>query len=299
MDWNDLKLFLTVARAGSIRAAATELCVNQSTVNRRMDVLEHDLNLVLFDRSTRGFVLTEQGRAVAGAAAAMHDLAGRVHAEAERLRRSLAGTIKITAPQTMGAMYVAPIIEVFRRLHPDVQVEYDGSERRADLLAGEADVALRAGYVVPDDNYSADLVHEHHWAVYCSPTFADRNGIPACLDDLRRFAVVRLGGAIGDGPGNAWFMRHVDPAKVSGAASSVPNMANILHAGLGIGILPMITARQEHNLRLCFGPVPELTTRMWLVTTREARRNPRVVAFTKVALTWFREGNATMVEAAE
>lgn len=296
MDWNDLKLFLTVARAGSIRAAAMELCVNQSTVNRRMDVLEHDLNLVLFDRSTRGFVLTEQGRAIAGAAAPMHEMAERVRAEAERLRRSLAGTLKITAPQTMGVTYVAPIIEAFRLRHPDVIVEYDGSEGRADLHAGEADVALRAGYVAPDDSFAADLVHEHQWAVYCSQAFADRNGMPSCVDDLGRFAVVRLGGAVGEGPGNVWFMGHVDPARISGAASSVPNMANILHAGLGVGILPMITAKQEPNLRLCFGPVPELATRMWLVTTHEARRVPRVSAFIKVALSWFRDGNAALVD---
>ena len=296
MDWNDLKLFLAVARTGSIRAAAIEQGVNQSTVNRRMDVLEHDLNLVLFDRSTRGFALTEQGRAIADVAAPMEPEAGRVLAEAEKLRRSLRGTLKITAPQTVGVLFVAPIIEAFRSRYPDVLVEYDGSEKRFDLHAGEADVAFRAGFAEPDQSHAFDLVHQHQWGVYCSPAFAQRHGMPACMEDIRRFAVVALSGAIGAGPANEWFMRHVDPSRISGVASSVPNMANILHAGLGIGILPVVSALQEKTFCLCFGPIPELTSQMWLVTTPEARRKPRVAAFVKVALAWFREGGARRIE---
>lgn len=296
MDWNDLKLFLAVARTGSIRGAATELGVNQSTVNRRIDVLEHHLNLVLFDRSTRGFALTEQGRAIADVAAPMETDAARVLTEAEHLRRSLRGTLKITAPQTVGVLFVAPIIEAFRSLYPDVLVEYDGSEKRFDLHAGEADVAFRAGFAEPDPSHAFDLVNQHHWGVYCSPTFAQQHGMPACMEDIRHFAVVALSGSIGGGPANEWFMRHVDPARISGVASSVPNMANILHAGLGVGILPVVSAFQEKTLCMCFGPIPELTSRMWLVTTPEARRKPRVAAFVKVALAWFREGEARRIE---
>lgn len=296
MDWNDLRLFLSVARHGSIRGAATELCVNQSTVNRRMDVLEHDLNLVLFDRTTRGFVLTEQGRAIAAAAEPMQARSDCVLAEAARLQRTLAGTLKITAPLTVGVILVMPIIEVFRRRYPDVMIDYDASEKRFDLHADEADVAFRAGFSEPDSTLAFDLVHIHQWAVYCGPAFAKKHGMPTCTAELRDFPVVTLGGAIGSGPRNAWFMSHVDPARISGLASSIPNMANVLHAGLGVGILPMLTGRQEANLVRCFGPIPEIESKMWIVTTPEARRTPRVAAFVATALQWFRDGNGAILE---
>ena len=296
MDWNDLRLFLAVARHGSIRGAAQELCVNQSTVNRRMDVLEHDLNLVLFDRTTRGFMLTEQGRAIAAAAAPMQEQSDSVLAQAERLQRNLAGTLKITAPQTVGVILVMPIIEVFRRRHPDVMIHYDASERRFDLNAGEADIAFRAGLNEPDASLVFDLVHVHKWAVYCSPAFAKQHGMPTCTAELRRFPVVALGGAIGSGPLNAWFMSHVDPARISGIASSIPNMASVLHAGLGLGILPMLAGHRESSLIRCFGPIREIESRMWLVTTHEARHTPRVAAFVKTALKWFHDGNGLFLE---
>ena len=294
MDWNDLRLFLAVARLGSIRAAAGELGLNQSTINRRMDVLEHDLRLTLFDRTTRGLALTEAGQAVAAAARPLQAEVAAIGALAARLARQAGGMIKVTAPQTTAVLMIAPLIAEFSRRHPDILVEYDGAEEVLDLHAGEADVAFRAGAVPPDASLHADLVVNHRWAVYCSTARARLKGIPHCVEDLRRFDVVALGGAIGKGPGNLWFMQQVDPRRITGVASSVPNMAHILHAGLGVGILPTLTGDQERGLQRCFDPIPELTTHMWLVTTPEARRVPRVAALVGVALEWFKEFNKMM-----
>ena len=287
MDWNDLRLFLSVARLGSIRAAAADLGVNQSTVNRRMDVLEHDLNLVLFDRSTRGFVLTAQGSTIAEAAAPMQAQADRVQAEAERLRRVLIGTLKLTAPHSVGIAFIAPIIEAFNARYPQVLVEYDGSERYHDIAGGEADIAFRCGYTTPDAALAVDLVDQQAWSVYCSRSFAERNGKPGCLEDLGRFPLVALGGMIGNTPQHEAFMANIDPARISGRVASVPNMRNVLHSGLGVGVLPDLAADLENDLCLCFGPLPKLAARMWLVTTHDARREPRVAAFVQIAKTWF------------
>ena len=97
MDWNDLKLFLAVARFGSIRAAAEELGLNQSTVNRRLEVLEHALKLQLFDATTRGHVLTAQGQALVDAAAPMQAQADAVVQAATLLARQTGGILKLTA----------------------------------------------------------------------------------------------------------------------------------------------------------------------------------------------------------
>lgn len=289
VDWNDLKLFLAVARLGSIRAAGTALGVNQSTVNRRMDVLEHDLNLVLFDRSTRGFVLTEAGQAMAATAEPMRAQAEKVQAEADRQRRALGGVLKITAPHALGVAFIAPILEAFRRDCPDVLVEFDGSERYFDLKAGEADVALRACFTEPDASLVSDFLIDHGWAVYCSRSFAARHGMPACEQDLERFPVVALGGGIGSVPPVEAFMHHAGAGRICAVAGSVPNMRNILHSGLGVGLMPMVTGRLEPDLLQCFGPIAALNAKVWIVTTPEARRNPRVAAFVKVALAWFRQ----------
>lgn len=291
MDWDDLRLFLAVAQHGSIRAAADHLGVNQSTVNRRMDVLEHDLKLCLFDRSTRGLSLTDAGRAIVEGAAPMQSLAATVCQVAEAQRRALSGSIKVTAPVTTAITIVAPIIEVFRAKYPNIRVEYDGSEARLDLHKGAADVALRAALTPPDSSFCADLIHDHAWALYCSAGYAARHGMPASVAELARFDVFDLAGPIGMREGHRWLMRHADPARIAGVAHSVPNMTDILYAGLGVGTLPVVTGNRELGLLRCFDPIPELTTQMWLVTTHEARRVPRIAAFVAVALQWFRDGH--------
>ncbi len=298
VDWNDLKLFLAVSRLGSIRAAAGALGVNQSTVNRRMDVLEHALNLVLFDRSTRGFVLTDAGRAIAAAADPIQALADRVRAEADRQRRALSGVLKVTAPHSIGVAFIAPILEAFRQSCPDVVVDYDGSERRFDLQAGEADIALRVGFGGPDPALASDFLVDNNWAVYCSRPFAARHGMPTGLQDLERFPMVALGGVLGSAPPVEAFMRHAGAGRVCAVAGSVPNMRDILHFGLGVGLLPVIAGNQEPDLLPCFGPIEALRSPMWIVTTPEARRQPRVAAFVKVALAWFGQNRAAIERAA-
>ena len=284
MDWDDLKLFLSVARLGSIRAAALELGVNQSTVNRRLEVLEQAVKLRLFDVTTRGHVLTAQGLALAGAATPMQAQAEAVAQAAHRLTRRMTGTLKITAPQTIFKEHVAPVIAEFHLSHPDVHLNYDGSERLLDLIAGEADIAFRAADVPPDPRFRADKVHDHLWAIYCSPAYAARRGVPGSVADLAGHDVVALGGRIGQRPGNEWFMQQIAAAKVTGIAETVPNMQQILLAGLGLGTLPCITGDAEPGLQRCFAPLPELTTTLWLVTTAEQSRDPRVQAFVALAL---------------
>ena len=74
-------------------------------------------------------------------------------------------------------------------------------------------------------------------------------------------------------------------------------MADILHAGLGVGILPCVVGDREHGLCRCFAPVPELCSYLWVVTTIEARRAPLVAAFVKVAAQWFRENDSDLTRA--
>ena len=288
MDWNDLKLFLAVARFGSIRAAAEELGLNQSTVNRRLEVLEHALKLQLFDATTRGHVLTAQGQALVDAAAPMQAQAEAVAQTALLMARRMAGTLKITAPQTMFKEHVAPVIAEFHLSHPDVHLNYDGSERLLDLLAGEADIAFRAGDVPPDPRFRADKMQDHLWAIYCSAAYAARRGVPTSVAGLAGHDVVALGGRIGQRPGNQCFMAQLAGAQVTGIAEGVPNMQQILLAGLGVGTLPCITGDAEPDLQRCFAPLPELTTALWLVTTAEQSRDPRVQAFVSLAIKMLR-----------
>lgn len=283
MDWNDLKLFLTVARFGSIRAAAEDLGLNQSTVNRRLEVLEHALKLQLFDATTRGHVLTTQGQALVDAAAPMQLQADAVMQAATLLARQSGGILKLTAPAGLFSLFLGPVLAAFHQQHPGVNLSYHESERTLDLFAGQADIAVCAGWTPPDDRFASVRLQDHPWTVYCSPAYAAQRGMPAGISDLCGHDIVRLEGLVGQGRGNQWFMAQAAHARSAGLAESVTSMQKILAAGLGVGILPTVMGDDQPGLVRCFDPVPELMTSMWLVTTPQMARDPRIKALTALA----------------
>jgi DNA-binding transcriptional LysR family regulator len=96
IDWNDLRHFLAVAKAGTTLAAARELGVSQSTAARRIDALETALGLKLFDRRQSGYALTDIGRELAEAATGVEVAAAAFASKAAALRRGQTGTVRIT-----------------------------------------------------------------------------------------------------------------------------------------------------------------------------------------------------------
>lgn len=283
LAWDDLRLFLSVARCGSTRAAGVELGLNQTTVARRMESLEQALRLRLFERTTRGFALTDQGQALREAALAMAEAAQGVERRAEALGRSLSGTIRVTAPELVMNDLVAPIAAEFRRTHPEVLFDYDASERFVDLAAGEADLAFRGVNAPTDERLWGLKASEVAWSVYCSEAYAAAHGVPRGIGEVRDHAVVAYVGPAGRRPGDAWFMSHVDPARVVGSSNTVTNVTGLLRSGIGVGCLPCRHGDLEPGLLRCFAPPAEMMTALWILTTPELSRTPRLAAFIRFA----------------
>lgn len=286
--WDDIRLFLAVARLGSTRAAGAELGLDQTTVARRMAALERGLGLRLFERTTRGFALTDQGRGLRDAAAAMAEAAQGVERRAQALGRSLRGTIRVTAPEAVFTHIVAPIAAEFRADHPEVLIDWDSSEGFADLAAGEADLAFRATVAPSDERLHGLKLSEVAWTAYCSRAYAAAHGMPAGIAELRGHAVVAYAGPVGQRPGERWFMAHADPARIEGSSNTVTNVASILKAGVGVGCLPCFHGDREPSLLRCFAPPPEMTTAIWLLTTPDRARVPRIEAFVRLSAARFR-----------
>lgn len=282
-DWNDLRLFLAVARHGSTNAAARALGLNQTTVSRRIEVLEHQLGLSLFIRTTRGYALTEQGRAILAAAEPMQAAAEALELVAGGVCRALTGTIRVTAPEIVLVQLVAPIAAEFRAQHPEVMIEYLSLDTFADLVHGEADIAFRSTEAPLDDGLVGRKVGEFGWTVYCSTDYAARHGMPASVAEVSAHPVVTLGGQAGERPGTRWLMKHVDPKSVVAVSNTVPGLGGILRTGAGVGPLPCLHGDREPGLRRCFPPPPEMRASFWLLTSEQRRNVPRIAAFTEFA----------------
>jgi len=143
VDWNDLRHFLALARAGSVRAAGASLGVSHSTVLRRVEALEQQLAARLFDRTRDGYTLTEAGRQ-------MLPGAERVERELAALERGLvgqderlAGAVALTCCDTFVAEIVLRELVPFCHEHPEIELAFTADSRPMDLSKREADIAIR------------------------------------------------------------------------------------------------------------------------------------------------------------
>lgn len=180
---SDLRLFANAVDAGSLAAAARVMRLSKTSVTRQIQRLETTAGHRLLHRGSGRFALTEEGRELLlkirgplGAIdEAMTELAGDPHA--------LQGRLRITAPYTFGRTVVAPTLASFMALHPAVKVTLELSSRKVDLLADEADIAIRIGAPGSDQLIARRLARDG--VILCaSPSYLAVHPAPKTLADL-------------------------------------------------------------------------------------------------------------------
>jgi DNA-binding transcriptional LysR family regulator len=144
LPWEDVQLFLAIAEAGSLSAAAKRLGVGQPTVSRRLADLEYRLGTQLFSREVAGAQLTAAGERLLEPARHMAEWATEVaHAAEAGGAGGPRGVVRVTAPPGVAFDFVAPLAAVVRERYPELRLAVLSAVERLDLARGEADLALR------------------------------------------------------------------------------------------------------------------------------------------------------------
>lgn len=278
-DWNDLRVFLAVARNGSTLAASKVLKVNQTTAARRLEALETDLKLKLFERGQSGSRLTEAGQDLLAEAEKVERSAEALASRAAAHQRGLAGSIRVTASEAVANMVLIPAVAEFRRLYPEVTIELDITDNALSIEDGEADVALRAGGKLPDSDLVARKLSEINFGLYCSRGYADANGVPTRPEELKRHSLIGPDGErIARLPGYAFMLEHGAEAEIRCRANTLTSLQAAIKAGLGIGPMATTIAEPDPDLVRCIIPEGAFIN-LWLLTRPDLKDVPRIRAF--------------------
>jgi DNA-binding transcriptional LysR family regulator len=277
-DWNDLRIFLAVARKGSTIAAARELGTSPSTAARRMTALEEALDVTLFDRRPDGYRLTEAGRALLPAAERMELAAAELDERLAALTRSATGTVRFTTLDITASQWVIPHLPAFHAAYPQIQVEIITGDDKLDLVRGEADVALRFGPRPTEPGLVVRGLGHVELGLYCSRSYADARGVPVDVASLDRHAIIRGAGYVDERPHHQWLRDHAPSATVAHRSNSSIGILEAVRQGIGIGSLSRLTGDADPLLvRVDVGPT--FTAGAWLICTEDGRRLPHVRAF--------------------
>ena len=246
-DWNDLRYFLAVARAGTLAGAARDLGVEHTTVGRRLSAIEGALGARLFTRTPDGFALTEAGRAV-------QPLAERIAADVEAIERRVSGqdarvegTVRITTSEALSGYFVRQLGALTER-HPRLMVEILSGNRAFDLLRGEADIAVRVRETTEPELVVRKLASAG-WSRYANAAYIARKGAPPAPEQLAGHDLVAFDATMGAVPGAQWLSEHGDGATVAMRGNSIVAAMNAAILGLGLTVLPCFIADGESALR--------------------------------------------------
>ena len=270
-DWDDLRIFAALARAGSLSAAARALGVDHATVGRRIAALERALGLRLIDRLPRRAPLTSQGLAVAEALAPMEAAAIAVERLA-RLAKQPAATVRVSAPPALAAYVIAPRLAVFQRAHPDVAIALAGAPEAAALDRGEADVAVRMGRP-QQTGLVVKRIGSARFGLYAAPEVAR-----APRPDWR---YIGFDEALDHVVSQRWLKALAGGRELSFRGSDIFSQAQAARAGLGVVVLPRFVGDGDPglvDLRVESPPPP--IQHFWLLVYPDARRAPATRAVT-------------------
>jgi DNA-binding transcriptional LysR family regulator len=177
-DWDLCRSFLAILREGSLSAAGRLLGLAHPTVRRHLEALEDSLGAALFIRSPTGLMPTDIALALREPAEAMEAAFDQMLRMASGAGEAVAGTVRITASQVMGAEVLPPLLNRLRQRHPDLQFELELSDDLADLMRRDADLAVRMLRPTQGD-LLARRVGQVRLGLYAHQSWVDRHGLPA------------------------------------------------------------------------------------------------------------------------
>ncbi|WP_416357922.1 LysR family transcriptional regulator [Aureimonas phyllosphaerae] len=276
MNWDDVRVFLAVARAGQILAASRRLGLNHATVGRRLDALEGALGTRLFERRPGGCTLTGEGEAFLPAAERMEAEAQNARALIGEADLALSGTVRIGAPDGFGTAFLAPRLGPLMDRHPGLTLQLVPVPRAFSLSRREADIAITVERPEQGRLVARRLV-SYSLRAYASTDYLDRAGRPQGVGDLAAHSLV---GYVDDllYSASLQYAAEFAPGWQSRIEiSSALGQAEAVAAGLGIGILHSFSAAGRHGLERVL-PERELRREYWLVYHESARDLSRVQA---------------------
>jgi DNA-binding transcriptional LysR family regulator len=274
MNWDDVQIFLAVARAGQLQGASLKLGIDRTTVGRRVAALEAQLGVPLFTRTRTGLTLTAAGHTAVTRATHMEAEAHALKTEASPPTQ-VSGVVRLAVTDALGPFLVEQGLLSITDVHPRLRLEVLSGNRRLDLASGEADLALRVD-PLKGARLRARCVSRTPIALYAAPGYLGRRGRPRSVKALHRHDAVVPSGELAHMPEGRWLAAQC--GGIAFSSNSVPALVAAARTGKGLVALTASWGDREPGLERLFD-VPGVPPRaLWLVSTAEASRHPACIA---------------------
>lgn len=189
LNWEDLRIFLVVARHRSFRSAAEELGLALNTVRRHIDHLEHSANYIVLARNPKGVTLTRAGSELFEKALPMLDIARGAANIGRQPQHDVSGSVRISITEGLGTFWLIPKMIGFQRANPKLLLEINSTFREPNLSEMEADVSVHLKKP-PHVDLKTVKLGTMHVMPYASPDYIKTFGTPKTLEDIKNHKII-------------------------------------------------------------------------------------------------------------
>jgi DNA-binding transcriptional LysR family regulator len=269
MNWDDLRYFVALARAGSLSAAARHLNAEHTTVARRVAALEATLHTKLFERAAKGYRLTAQGEEFAALAYRIEGEVLGIERLADASDAGVAGVVRVSAPPAIASYYLTEKLALLRQAYPRIIVELIGDSLAANLSRRDADIAVRLSQ--PEDGAMVArrvgaIAHALYGAKAYLAATSDRDRQYLGYDESLEHVAQQQ-----------WVLSLAAHRTLVFRSNELACLHRAIVAGVGLGALPRFMGDPDERLqRVPMRNEAEATREVWLLVHSDLRRSPRI-----------------------
>jgi len=279
MNWDDIKLFLEVARSERLSIAAKRLTIDASTLSRRLHKLEESLATKLFERTVEGHVLTHDGTQLLQYARRMELDAGQAFDDIKENKSLNSGRVRIGVTEAFGSFFITPNLIPLKKEFPNIQIELIHFSRDVKISRNEADIAIAVEKPKSTSTIITKLC-DYQLQLYGHESYLEATENKIEFSQLANYEWVSYVDNLLFTEQLSYLKEISDKLCVDIAPSfqstSITSQYRAIKSGLGIGILPCFLAEQDASLvKLCIDDL-KLVRSLYLVTHPESKRLSQV-----------------------
>lgn len=294
IDWEDVRVFLAAVRSGGFAKAAAEMSIGQATISRRIERMERQLGVRLFERTAGGSKPSSEASRVIDLLRSAEDSINRAVERIGSSARRLAGEVRILVTEGIATYWLAPFIAGFRRSHPDVSVRIVTESNVAFDRGDGYDVQIQ--FFEPfDPNRIVMRMGTLQFVPMAARSYIATYGAPRTMQHLDGHQLFDHTAYLLDkGSWATWLDNRSDVQVATLVSNSTPMLAELVRQGHGIALLPSYAPLVDDRLV----PLPlgvEFISPFWMSYRRENADQPHVRALVDMmknaidrrAMPWF------------
>jgi DNA-binding transcriptional LysR family regulator len=277
LDWDDLKVFLHVARGGSLGSAAKRLRVDQSTASRRIAHLESTLGMALFERLPSGLRVNEAGERLLCHTERIESAVIAMREDVQCGGSRMAGRVRLATMEGIASLYLASRLSRLRQQHPNLTIELLTSPQTVSVNRREADLFL-SFFMPTGQSMVSERLGCFQLGLYGSRSYLDREGVPERPADLARHSFVTYIDDLIQLNSVRWLDDVIKTPTVSFHSNSMIAQMNAAAGGIGLVLLPSFAVEGRDDLVPVLHDRLSTARELWLNVHNDLQFVPRIRA---------------------